>query len=1580
MKMKKFFCLLISIMLIVSIIPMQALASTVTITPKDVLSASGEKIGVSIQIRGNTLEGAYEIPSTYEGYPVVEVSYAYLPKITSISIPASVENLGMYVFSGSRALSAITVAEDNAYFTAEDGVLFSKDKRVLTAYPAYKNSAGSYAIPSNVTTIKKVAFDGCQLSTLAIPAGLTKVEDLAFRYMPGITSFEVDAANTSFSAVDGVLFTSDMKSLVKYPSGKEAGTYNIPNGVTTICAGNFYGCYNIGTLNIPASVVTIGSQAFESAQMAVVVDSQNTAYTSVDGSLFTKDMSRYVYFYNNGAAEVVIPNGVKVISEQISSGNSNVEQVTFPEGVTEIQTYAFSWCDNLKTVYLPVSLKTVGWEAFVGAPMTDVYYAGNEEQWAQIAFEGGISSTVFSTANIHYGAQVPEDGTVEWTFENGVLTVNVEGRMPAYSQENRPPWFETCEDDVKKIVVTGNTERISPYAFSGLWQTKSVVIPEGVTNISAYAFEGCRNLSEIELPQSIQVISDDAFDSWIEEVYYRGTEAQWAEVDIQDFRFNNANPTVYYSQGLPVSTLEWAVSDNGEILTITGSGKMSACVDYTMPWADYSSTVKQVIIGGDFLDIADAAFYDFSALESVSIPESVVKIGASAFRYCSSLKTIHIPKNVVTLDSAFNYNSKLEAVTVDSENPSFVSVDGVLFTKDMKTLILYPAAKRDASYTVPNTVEYISNDAFSGCQTLSSVSFASDAAQSIGSGAFADCTNLTEVNLGDSITSINYNAFNGCSSMKTLTLPKSLEYLDYIIGGTAIKEITIPANTTGITSYFNQPDTFEAIYVEDGSEYFASVDGVLFSSDLETLMLYPKAKPGTSYAVPNGTKIIYSNAFSNSALEEIDIADSVTTIYEEAFINCEKLSSVTLSKNTSVIPSSAFYGCNISNIVIPEGVTTIGSSAFSGNPFVRVSLPLSLTEIGYDAFGRYGYDRQITCVYAGTEAMWNNISVESENNTITDNLTFANKLVGNVEYFVRYADNGYHVILTGEGAFGDFASGADAPWYSSTENDYTRDYYSTIESVYVGDGVTHIGANSFTSDYTALTELFFGGTRAQWEQVTIGDGNDALAGVTVYCTDDAYGEVVQESPDGSWTLYDSGTLYVQSVYHINTNYLGYYDATEWDIANISDNIKKVVIAEGVTATGQAFFNGLPNLVCVELPSTITEISQSSFAYCSKLTSVNIPDGVEGVFVDAFKSCSICELTLPSTLRSVGEGAFEANCIYKLDMAEGIEGLYDYSFSTNPIENVVVPDSVTYMTDRTFESDKLKSVHIGKNADIHCGIEGRDANYFGYSKNLEKITVDSENPNLYAQDNVLFDKENNTLLKYAPMKNAQVYVAPAQTTAVQSNAFYGADGLVRVELGSAVTNIGSNAFEGCTSLKTIKLSPALTAIDYNAFQSCKNLEYVVIPDGVTELNSGTFGGCTKLDVVLPATLTSVEYGALSEFGSVYFKGTADAWNALGTGMDAYFLAENSKSIFKDQSYDSGYRYCPDINSIPYDSAVIEAFYNNGVYQNMSACSLEEYIFEKTNYMISYYDYNLAKVMVWESVQSMTPVSSTDTLTK
>ena len=290
---------------------------------------------------------------------------------------------------------------------------------------------------------------------------------------------------------------------------------------------------------------------------------------------------------------------------------------------------------------------------------------------------------------------------------------------------------------------------------------------------------------------------------------------------------------------------------------------------------------SQIEVGGGTIysvtGISNVAFNSCRNLTSVTIPNSVTTIGDGAFNDCSSLTTITIPESVTTIGgSVFAGCSRLTEIKVENNNTSFSSQNGVLFNKNMTTIVCFPNGKSETTYTIPNSVTCIYDGAFQKSNGLTSVSIP-NSVTTIGDYAFQNCSNLTSITIPNSVTSIGSNAFEVCRGLTSVTIPNSV----ITIGDAAF-------------SYCNNLQYNEY----NNAYYLGNIDNPYL------YLVSAKSTNITDCEINKNCRFIGSAFVGCSSLTTVIIPESVTSIGGVAFRNCSSLTSVSIPNTVTSI------GCN----------------------------------------------------------------------------------------------------------------------------------------------------------------------------------------------------------------------------------------------------------------------------------------------------------------------------------------------------------------------------------------------------------------------------------------------------------------------------------------------------------------------------------------------------------------------------------------------------------------------------------------------------------------------------------------------
>ena len=968
----------------------------------------------------------------------------------------------------------------------------------------------------------------------------------------------------------------------------------------------------------------------------------------------------------------------------------------------------------------------------------------------------------------------------------------------------------------------------------------------------------------------------------------------------------------------------------------------------------YCSSLTSVVIPDSVTFIGDYAFRYCSNLTSVVIPDSVTSIGVSAFECCSSLTSVVIPDSVTSIgEGAFAVCTSLTIIEVDENNEYYKDIDGNLYTKDGKTLIRYAIGKTDASFTIPDSVTSIGDDAFTACSSLTSVVIP-DSVTYIGDSAFSSCDSLTSVVIPDSVTSIGEGAFAVCTSL------------------------TI-------------------IEVDENNEYYKDIDGNLYTKDGKTLIRYAIGKTDASFTIPDSVELIGDSAFSGcSSLTSVVIPDSVISIGDWAFSSCDSLMSVVIGDGVEIIGDWAFCSCSsLTSIVIPDSVTSIGEWAFcSCSSLTSVVIPDSVTSIGGSAFDgcnsalytEYEYGKYIgdeDNPYAVLIEVTNkNLSTYTINEStkhiaygvfsgcqrltsieIPDSVTS----IGN--YAFSSCDSLTSVIIPnsvtsiGEWAFGYCYSFTSVVIPDSVTSIGSYAFYDcdSLTSVVIPDSVTSIGVSAFEccSSLTSvvipdsveiigdgafrycgnLSEVYYNGTETEWTKITIGSRNDKLTNATRYYYSEtepttvgnfwhwvdgvptAWPEYVEPSIKYSeglaFTSNGDGTCYVSGI--------GTCTDTDVVIPPVSPD------RDEVTSIGDWAFSNCYSLTSIVIPDSVTSIGKGAFAYCDSFTSIVIPDSVTSIGEWAFAVCdSLMSVVIGNGVEIIGDDAFyDCSSLTSIVIPDSVEIIGDGAFrNCSSLTSVVIPDSVTSIGDSAFsDCSSLTSVVI---PDSVTSI-GEGA--FGYCSSLESVEVDENNEYYKDIDGNLYTKDGKTLIQYAIVKTDASFTIPDSVEIIGDYAFGYCFSLTSVVIPDSVTSIGDSAFSGCPSLTSVVIPDSVTSIGSYAFSDCSSLTSIVIPDSVEIIGEMAFAVCSSLtSVVIPDSVTSIGKYAFAVCSSLTSIEIGDGVTSIG--FWAFYDCDSLTSVVIPDSVtsigDCAFAYCDSLTSVVIPDSVAsigdDAFYS------------------------------------------------------
>lgn len=667
----------------------------------------------------------------------------------------------------------------------------------------------------------------------------------------------------------------------------------------------------LAVMTITASAATSGSCG---DNLTWMLDDEGTLTISGEGEMW--NMWNQCPWNKDSITSVIIESGPTSIGASAFSKCYYLTNVNISDSVTSIGASAFRECNNLTSVIIPDGVTSIENCAF--------YMCSKLENISLPDSVTYIDNMAFRDTAYY------NDGS---NWENNVLYI---GNCLMYTQR----YGLYGEYSIKE-----GTVYIAEYAFSGCTKLQSVVIPNSLHKISNWAFANS-GIRKIMIPESVSEIGDYAFDGC---TYLYDVDVPNTVIDIGDGAFRQCTSL----EGISLPTSISSISN----FLFYGCTKL-----------------EDVIIPDNITKIGSSAFYNCVSLTEFSVPDSITEIGGSVFGGCENLTILNLGNGITTLTNygcdnlrkiviganvseigaaAFDYE-KLKDVVISDQNPNYCVQDGVIFNKDKTKIIIYLHNKSEVSYTIPDGVISIEENAFYGNEYISHLTF-SDSVKYIEDYAFSDCINLGIIDWSISLKEIGYSAFAGCGfaevaipnkiekingytfagcrNLTNVILPDSLKIIDYSAfeGCTSLISLKIPDGVesiavgafngcasilkveigsglkwigdkyeTGLQTVFNECEALKEIHVSKENKYFSSDEnGILFNKDKTRLIQYPRGNTNNNYyETPQNVAIIGEHAFyGNNNLNKIILANGVQEVEYGAFELCNNLKEI-------IIPNS----------------------------------------------------------------------------------------------------------------------------------------------------------------------------------------------------------------------------------------------------------------------------------------------------------------------------------------------------------------------------------------------------------------------------------------------------------------------------------------------------------------------------------------------------------------------------------------------------------------------------------------------------------------------------------------------------
>lgn len=792
-----------------------------------VIPAAGETEAYAVvSVRSGKLTGRVEIAATYEEdgvtYPVLRIednAFRGAKSITELVIPVSVTSIGQNALAGCTGLEKITLpfvgasAADTAGGIAWlfGGVSFTQNASLVpaslravvlsdacTAVPAFAfdgcASLSSVTLAANLASIGAYAFGGCALQTVAVPASVESIGIGAFASCP-LTAMEVPFVGHDRTAAIGH---------IGYFFGAETAAGNtmcpatlrsvkILSGCTAIGEGAFADCDGIETLELPATIVSIGRNAFTPAQLAAV---------SVEEGGFLY-IGRVLYSYNPASApkNVTMRDSTVAIAAGAFDGLA-ITGIDLPDSVAHIGAGAFRGA-TMTTLTLPF----IGESADSETNATLAYIFGGEvpatltsvvlnERCTRIA--SGAFAGAVGLREVTIGASVTEIGTGAFHGCTALTAITVDAGNAAYQSTADGIVYTAAGDEIVAVpaalsgaVTLLPTVTVIPAdTFRDCRLITSLVLPDGLSAIGDGAFAGCSLLASFNIPDSLALVGRDAFDGT---AWYRAQEDGVVYIGrvLYICKGNRAPTSLIVREGtVSITAGAFAYDLTLEKIDIPASVRYIGAGVFRgvnirsliLPYIGDSVTDAKpttAFLGylfGASTPSVSAAFVP-KTLTSLTLRSGCLAIRENALRGCDTLTDITFPASLVyvyggVLDSTAWYAAQQEipgVIYAGSVAYSFVAPEQAY--EDYSTeerngrLTPYDVVLRDGTVA-------IADSAFMG-SAIRTV-WMPDSVLTIGEYAFAECAVLKTVDISLSLTDLGAYAFSTCTVLDRIYLPGTI--------------------------------------------------------------------------------------------------------------------------------------------------------------------------------------------------------------------------------------------------------------------------------------------------------------------------------------------------------------------------------------------------------------------------------------------------------------------------------------------------------------------------------------------------------------------------------------------------------------------------------------------------------------------------------------------------------------------------------------------------------------------------------------------------------------------------------------